>query len=67
LAEVDEALWAWLEKRIYYAQGDFRDEHFYWRLRDLCYAVGGKNAIDDNYFLLLGDRPAFLWRNCPPP
>jgi glucose-6-phosphate 1-dehydrogenase len=60
LSEIDEEVWAWLEKRIYYVQGDFRDEHFYWRLRDLCYQAGGKNASDDNYFYYLATAPSFF-------
>jgi glucose-6-phosphate 1-dehydrogenase len=60
LGEVDDNVWAWLEKRIYYLKGDFRDENFYWRLRDLSYSVGGKNAIDDNYFYYLATTPVFF-------
>ena len=47
MGEVDDKVWAWLEKRIYFLKGDFRDENFYWKLRELCYSVGGKNAIDE--------------------
>ncbi|MFM8331120.1 MAG: glucose-6-phosphate dehydrogenase, partial [Candidatus Methylumidiphilus sp.] len=60
LGEVDDKVWAWLEKRIHYVKGDFRDENFYWKLRDLCYSVGGKNAINDNYFYYLATAPAFF-------
>ncbi len=60
LSEVDEKVWAWLEKRIHYVKGDFRDENFYWKLRDKCYSVGGKNAIDDNYFYYLATAPTFF-------
>jgi glucose-6-phosphate 1-dehydrogenase len=60
LGEVDEAIWASLEKRIHYVQGDFRDENFYWRLREACYQAGGKTASDDNYFYYLATAPSFF-------
>lgn len=60
LAEVEDEVWQWLEKRIYYVQGDFRDENFYWRLREMCDQVCGKNAIDDNYFYYLATAPSFF-------
>ncbi len=60
MGEVDDKVWAWLEKRIYFLQGDFRDENFYWKLRELCYSVGGKNAIDDNYCYYLATAPTFF-------
>jgi glucose-6-phosphate 1-dehydrogenase len=60
IGEVDDAIWAGLEKRIHYLKGDFRDEHFYWKLRELCYKVGGKNAIDDNYCYYLATAPTFF-------
>jgi len=60
LGEVDDEVWAWLERHIYYVQGDFRDENFYWRLRDLCYQAGGKTASADNYFYYLATAPSFF-------
>jgi len=60
LSEVDDEVWAWLERHIYYVQGDFRDENFYWRLRDMCYQAGGKTASADNYFYYLATAPSFF-------
>jgi glucose-6-phosphate 1-dehydrogenase len=58
--ELDAEVLAWFEKRIYYVQGDFRDPEFYWRLKDQCTEVCGKNAIDDNYFYYLATAPSFF-------
>lgn len=58
--ELDEEVLAWFEKRIYYVQGDFRDPEFYWRLKEQCTEVCGKNAIDDNYFYYLATAPVFF-------
>ncbi|MGZ8246296.1 glucose-6-phosphate dehydrogenase [Methylomagnum sp.] len=58
--ELDEEVLAWFEKRIYYVQGDFRDPEFYWRLKEQCTEVCGKNAIDDNYFYYLATAPTFF-------
>lgn len=58
--EVDAEVLAWFGARIHYAQGDFRDPEFYWRLKELRTEVAGKNAIDDNYFYYLATAPAFF-------
>ncbi len=60
LSEVNPEVWQWLEKRIYYVQGDFRDENFYWRLRETCCEVCSKNIIEDNYFYYLATAPGFF-------
>jgi glucose-6-phosphate 1-dehydrogenase len=58
--ELDKDVLEWFEKRIYYVQGDFRDPEFYWRLKEQCTEVCGKNAIDDNYFYYLAVAPIFF-------
>jgi glucose-6-phosphate 1-dehydrogenase len=58
--ELDKDVLEWFEKRIYYVQGDFRDPEFYWRLKEQCTEVCGKNAIDDNYFYYLAVAPNFF-------
>jgi glucose-6-phosphate 1-dehydrogenase len=58
--ELDAEVLDWFEKRIYYVQGDFRDPEFYWRLKELCTEVCGKNAIEDNYFYYLATAPSFF-------
>lgn len=60
LSEVDDEVWQWLEKRIHYVQGDFRDETFYRRLRELCAEVCGTHSVDDNYFYYLATAPGFF-------
>jgi glucose-6-phosphate 1-dehydrogenase len=57
---VDEEVLAWFEKRIYYVQGNFSDPEFYWKLKDTCTEVCGKNAIEDNYFYYLATAPKFF-------
>ncbi len=58
--EPDAEVLAWFERRMYYAQGDFRDPEFYWRLKELCTEVSGKNGIEDNYFYYLATAPNFF-------
>ena len=58
--ELDQEVLEWFGRRIYYVQGDFRDPDFYWRIKEQCTEVCGKNAIDDNYFYYLAVAPTFF-------
>jgi glucose-6-phosphate 1-dehydrogenase len=60
MEEFDADIWAWFEKRIFYAQGNFEDPDFYRRLKDVSADVCSRNGIDDNHFYYLATAPSFF-------
>jgi glucose-6-phosphate 1-dehydrogenase len=57
---VEEALWEWFARRIYYVQGDFRDPATYERLRDLLAEVDREHQTTGNYFYYLATSPSYF-------
>jgi glucose-6-phosphate 1-dehydrogenase len=57
---VDEEVWDWFRRRIYYVRGSFEDAEAYLRLKRTIVEVSGEHAIHGNHFYYLAVAPRFF-------
>ncbi len=57
---VDDNLWEWLRRRVYYVAGDFSDARVYTALTDTLKQVDSTHNTHGNYFFYLATSPAFF-------
>lgn len=60
LSGADPALWAWLEERLYYLQGDFKDADAYQHLKTLLVEIGERHGTGGNCLYYLATPPSFF-------
>jgi glucose-6-phosphate 1-dehydrogenase len=58
--EVEQDLWEWFLKRIYYIPGDVQDSNSYRRLKELIEQADREHAAHSNYFFYLATGPDFF-------
>jgi glucose-6-phosphate 1-dehydrogenase len=59
-SEIDEKLWDWFKKRIYYVQGEFKDKNTYDRLKELTDKTAREHNTPGNIFFYLATSPVFF-------
>src|SRR5205814_572755 len=58
--KVDEKVWTWLEERLYYLAGDFKDDQTFTRLKELLEKIGKERQAQGNYFFYLATAPEYF-------
>src|SRR5437870_11336547 len=58
--KVDEKVWQWLEERLYYLSGDFKDDQTFTRLRELLEKTDQERQAEGNYFFYLATAPEYF-------
>ena len=58
--EFDDAVWEWLEPRLYYVQGDFRSTESFERLKAAIERVDQSHGTQGNYLYYLAVPPKFF-------
>jgi glucose-6-phosphate 1-dehydrogenase len=59
-SKIDENLWEWFKKRIYYIQGEFKDKATYAKLKEQTDQVTKEHNTENNIFFYLATSPAFF-------
>src|SRR5262249_40232879 len=59
-SEVNQDLWEWFLKRIYYIRGDFKDPAAYQQLKAKIQEASEFHKAHGNYFYYLATAPAFF-------
>lgn len=57
---VDDDLWEWFVRRLYYLSSDAQDPEAYGRLQELLAEVNAKHGTRGNYFYYLATAPEFF-------
>src|SRR5438309_2624052 len=58
--KVDEKVWTWLEERLYYLSGDFKDDQTFTRLKELLEKIDKERQAQGNYFFYLATAPEYF-------
>src|SRR5438046_2727705 len=58
--KVDEKVWTWLEERLYYLSGDFKDDQTFTRLKELLERIDKERQAQGNYFFYLATAPEYF-------
>ncbi|PYL52326.1 MAG: glucose-6-phosphate dehydrogenase, partial [Verrucomicrobia bacterium] len=58
--KVDEKVWQWLEERLYYLSGDFKDDQTFTRLKELLEQIDKERQAQGNYFFYLATAPEYF-------
>src|SRR6266704_630946 len=58
--KVDEKVWTWLEERLYYLSGDFKDDQTFTRLKELLEKIDKERHAQGNYFFYLATAPEYF-------
>ena len=58
--KVDEKVWQWLEERLYYLSGDFKDDQTFTRLKELLEKIDKERQAQGNYFFYLATAPEYF-------
>lgn len=59
-SEVEDGIWEWFLKRIYYVGGDLNDAQTYRKIGDQLAAVDAEHGTKGNYFFYLATAPSFF-------
>lgn len=59
-SEVEDGIWEWFLKRIYYVGGDLNDVQTYRKIGDQLAAVDAEHGTRGNYFFYLATAPSFF-------
>ncbi len=59
-SEVEDGIWEWFLKRIYYVGGDLNDVQTYRNIGDQLAAVDAEHGTRGNYFFYLATAPSFF-------
>jgi glucose-6-phosphate 1-dehydrogenase len=59
-APVDDDLWHWFSRRLYYLPGDAQDASTYQQLRELLTQIDKEHGTRGNYFYYLATAPEFF-------
>lgn len=59
-SEVDDDLWDWVQRRLYYMSGGFTDDETYQKLKALLEQVDKEHGAHNNYFYYLATAPNFF-------
>jgi glucose-6-phosphate 1-dehydrogenase len=57
---IEEDLWHWLARRIYYVPGAFDDPQSYIRMKETLEKLNNEHGTRDNYFFYLATAPNFF-------
>ena len=57
---VDDNLWEWLRRRIYYVSGNFADPALYSKLQETLKNADSIHNTHGNYFFYLATSPSFF-------
>jgi len=57
---VDDEVWDWFRRRIYYVRGSFEDAEAYLRLKQTIVEVSREHGIHGNHFYYLAVAPSFF-------
>ncbi|HUA24905.1 MAG TPA: glucose-6-phosphate dehydrogenase [Steroidobacteraceae bacterium] len=60
IGPVDEEVWDWIRRRIYYVRGSFEEAQAYLRLKDAVGEVSKEHGIPGNHFYYLAVAPRFF-------
>src|SRR2546429_293333 len=58
--KVDEKVWQWLEERLYYLSGDFKDDQTFTRLKELLETTDKERQAEGNFFFYLATAPEYF-------
>src|SRR5947207_3826172 len=53
-------LWQWLEERLYYLSGDFKDDQTFTRLKELLETTDKERQAEGNFFFYLATAPEYF-------
>ncbi|MBI3650613.1 MAG: glucose-6-phosphate dehydrogenase [Acidobacteria bacterium] len=58
--DIDDDLWDWVQRRLYYMPGGFSDDATYQNLKTLLDQVGKEHGAHNNYFYYLATAPDYF-------
>src|SRR5262249_47564136 len=59
-SEIDQDIWEWFDRRLYYLTGDFNDKDIFSKLKSELETLDKNHSTHGNYFFYLATAPGFF-------